>query len=124
MRRAGGCCRRFVDFPLMRPLDAREFCEALRTSGDFRQADLADELLAALDLQPVVDEFVELCDDLDHYAEALKGKPAKQVEWLGDRSDTLTEIADELAKHGLTGDIVEEVDKLIALIPPKLEYDL
>lgn len=99
----------------MKPLDLKEFAEGLRTSGDWREADFATEILDLLDLEEEVAEpYSNLCDDLNHYApESLADKPEKQCEWLGDRSNLLEEIEKELDKDGRTGDTDDQIKEML-----------
>lgn len=100
---------------MTRPLDLREFAENLRCQGDIRQADLADEILALIDIEAdVAEPFSNLCDDIASYVpDALKEKPSRGVEWLGDRSNELKEIEAELDKDGRTGDTDDQVKSML-----------
>jgi hypothetical protein len=113
---------------LMRPLNLQEFAEDLRVSApDFRTADFADEILELVELEKEVAEpYSELCVDLDNYApKALEGKPAKAVEWLGDRSNLLEEIEKLLEDAGRKGDVDDVVKAMLEeLTPDEPEYDL
>lgn len=97
----------------MRPLNLKEFAQALRTEGH----PFADEILDLLDLETEVAEpYGNLCDDLDHYVPTNPGRPDKQLEWLGDRSALLSEIQDELAKSDRTGDVDDIVKEMISTL--------
>lgn len=98
----------------MRPDTLKEFAQLLRVRGDFREVEFADEILELVELEEEVAEpYSELCDDLNHHApEGLKDKPAKALEWLGDRSALLVEIEEQFQKASREGDaddIVREV---------------
>lgn len=95
----------------MRPLTLREFGEQLRLDGN----PFADEILELCDLDDDVSvPYSNLCDDLNHYLPEMKDRPAKQLEWLGDRSALLSELQDELAQSGYTGDVDDIVKEMIA----------
>jgi hypothetical protein len=103
----------------VRPLNLKEFAEDMRRKGDIRDADLADEILALVDIEEEVAEpYSNLCDDLAHYApEGLKENPAKAVEWLGDRSHELDEIRElfseeELSETSIPEAMRERIDAL------------
>ena len=104
---------------MVKPFDLKEFAENLRVSGAGREAEFATEILDLLDLEEEVPEpYSTLCDDLEWKApEALKGKPEKIVEWLGDRSDLLEEIEKELTEAGRepegTNDTADAVKELL-----------
>lgn len=140
----------------MTPHNLEEFAQELRRKGDFREVEIADEILALIDIEEEVAEpYSELCGDLEHYApDGLKDKPAKVVEWLGDRSQELDEVRalfseEELSESGVAdamrerldelegvtdilkgegwdgdGDLVEALRHTLASWPPKMEYDL
>jgi hypothetical protein len=116
----------------MRPLNLREFAEDMRRKGDIRQADMADDILALIDIEEEVAEpYSELCDDLQHYApESLRENMPLALEWLGDRSNLLAEIEEILKASGRSGDIDDEIKKLIENAPAEepakeeLTYDL
>lgn len=99
-------------------LNLREWAEQLRVKGTSRQVDFADEILKLIDLEDEVAEpYADLCEDLEYYApDNLKDDPAKTVEWLGDRSALLDEVRDKLNKHGLTGDVDDEVRDLCEIM--------
>jgi hypothetical protein len=84
---------------MMRPLTLEEFAQQLRMEGN----EFADEILVLCSLEEeVADPYSELCDDIAHYApQALKDKPAKAVEWLGDRSNELDEIRELFSEEEL-----------------------
>lgn len=98
-------------------LNAREFVESLRISGN----DFADEILDALDFA----EFVEhdaLVEDIEYYVpKEYKDAPRRAVEWLGDRHLLLSEIEDILDQAGFKGAANDVVQKLLDRLP---EYDL
>lgn len=97
----------------MRPLNLQEFAEDMRRKGDIRDADLADEILSLIDLESEVAEpYSELCDDIAHYApEALKEKPQRAVEWLGDRSNELDEIRECFSEEAMAESSIPELIK-------------
>lgn len=85
----------------MTPLTLREFADNLRMSGDWREAEFADEILTLIDIEEEVSEpYGTLCDDLEHYAPEHRGNPAKALEWVGDRSNLLAEIEEQLKEAG------------------------
>lgn len=135
----------------MKPLNLQEFAEQLRLEGN----EFADEILELCTLEDdVAEPYGDLCDDIASYVpDALKEKPDRGVEWLGDRSNELKEIEAELDKDGRTGDTDDQikamlctlenirlalglpdtatdedletaVQELVDAAPPKLEYDL
>lgn len=122
----------------MKPLTLQEFAEDMRRKGDIRQADMADEILALIDIEAdIAEPYSNLIVDLEIYAPTeLNGKPEKAMEWLGDRSNMLADIeaaidaSNALPKAGANGipinrdpdDAVKEL--LEALDAAKPEYDL
>jgi hypothetical protein len=78
----------------MRALTLEEFAQDMRRGGDIRQADMADEILALIDIEEEVAEpYGNLCDDLNNAApKELEDKPEKQMEWVIDRSNMLQDI--------------------------------
>lgn len=108
----------------MRPFNLREFAEDMRRKGDIRDADLADEILALIDIEDEVAEpYSTLCDDIEHYCPNNE-TPQRALEWIGDRSNLLAEIEEFLKASGRTGDVDDEIKKLIENAPPAMEYDL
>lgn len=111
-------------------MNAREFAENMRLSGDIRTADLADEILVALDSEPLVEQLESLIGDISHYVpDVLKEEPERAVEWLGDRSQELDEIYELMREHGgwVEGDLDDALKALIeraSKIENDLEYDL
>lgn len=110
---------------MMQPHTLKEFAEQLRLSGDYREAEFADEILTLIDLETdVAEPYWDLCADLDHSAPVdLKGNPAKAMERLNDRSDVLAEIekhltnAQEMAGlEGLSKDADDVVRELLETI--------
>jgi hypothetical protein len=100
----------------MRPLNLKEFAEDMRRKGDIRDADLADEILALIDIEEEVAEpYSTLCDDIEHYAKDFSNPDdaPKALEWIGDRSNLLKEIEEELDKDGRTGDTDDQVKALL-----------
>lgn len=98
---------------MMRPLNAREFAEQLRLEG----CEFADEILELCDLNDdddADDLYFKLVDDLDYYAPALRGDPQEQLEWLGDRSNLLVDIENQLKQAGLTGNADNMIRQLLA----------
>jgi hypothetical protein len=99
----------------MRSQSLEEFAEDMRRKGDIRDADLADEILALLDIEAEVAEpYSDLLADLEIYApEGLRDKPEKAMEWLGDRSNLLAEIEKELEEAKRPGDVDDAVKDLL-----------
>lgn len=95
----------------MRPLNAREFAEQLRLEGH----PFADEVMDALDSEATVDAYNELTDDLDHYAKS-KGTPARQLEWIGDRSKLLAEIETALGDANRVRDVDDEIKDMLTTL--------
>lgn len=87
---------------MMQPHTLKEFAEALRVSGNYREAEFADEILTLIDLEiDVAEPYWELVGDIEHSAPAdLKDKPGKALERLNDRSATLDEIEKHLNEAG------------------------
>lgn len=111
----------------MKPLNLQEFAEDMRRKGDIRQADMADEILALLDIEKEVAEpYSTLRDDIEHYAKDYSNPDdaAKALEWIGDRSNLLAEIEELLKASGRIGDVDDEIKKLIENAPAAMEYDL
>jgi hypothetical protein len=111
----------------MKPLNLQEFAEELRRKGDWREADFADEILALLDIEEEVAEpYSTLCHDIEHYAKDYSNPDdaEKALEWVGDRSNLLGEIEELLKASGRTGDVDDEIKKLIENAPAAMEYDL
>lgn len=102
----------------MRPLNLKEFAEGLRRKGDIRDADLADEILALLDLEEEVAEpYSNLLVDLENAVpKDLRDKPEKAMEWLGDRSNLLAEIEKALEEAGHKGDADDVIKGLIGTL--------
>lgn len=97
----------------MKPLTLQEFAEDMRRKGDIRDADLADEILGLIDIEAdVAEPYSTLCDDLEHYAPDHKGSPSHKLEWLGDRSNLLAQIEEQLKDAGHAGDVDDIVKKL------------
>lgn len=117
----------------MIPETLKEFAEHLRVTGNWREVEFANEILELVHLEEEVAEpYAELVGDVEHLApDNLKDKPAKVVEWLGDRSAVLAEIEKHLSEagldvgaNGLPIDADDAVKDLIATLPEPLEYDL
>jgi hypothetical protein len=111
----------------MRPLNLKEFAEDMRRKGDIRDTDLADEILALIDIEEEVAEpYSTLCHDIEHYAKDYSNPDdaEKALEWVGDRSNLLAEIEELLKASGRTGDVDDEIKRLIENAPPAMEYDL
>lgn len=69
----------------MKALTLEEFAQDLRRSGDIRTADIADNILALLDLEEEVAEpYSEICANLEHYAPHTVNDARRAVEWLGE----------------------------------------
>lgn len=98
-----------------RPVDLREFAERLRITGTNQECDFADEIISLLDIEAEVAEpYWDLVNDLENLAPAnLKDKPLKTVEWLGDQSQLVDELKEELGKHGRTGDVDDELKEIL-----------
>lgn len=105
-------------------------------TGTPQEMELAKEILVLIDDQKELESLREICEDLERYAKGV-GDPARQVEWLGDRSDMLAEIEEALTLAGYpcTGftSADDQVKALIEQLPPRvlqatdgtaLEYDL
>lgn len=93
-------------------MNAREFAENMRLSGDIRTADLADEILMALDSEPLVEQLESLIGDISHYVpDVLKEKPERAVEWLGDRSQELDEIRECFSEEAMAASSIPELIK-------------
>ncbi|MFL6707972.1 MAG: hypothetical protein ACJ8HI_07175 [Massilia sp.] len=100
----------------MKPLNLKEFAEDMRRKGDIRNTDLADEILALIDIEEAVAEpYSTLCFDIEHYAKDFSNPDdaAKALEWIGDRSNLLKEIEEELDKDGRTGDTDDQIKALL-----------
>jgi hypothetical protein len=124
----------------MRSQSLEEFAEDMRRKGDIRDADLADDILALIDIETEVAEpYSDLCDELNwDVPEGLKDKPEKALEYLRDRSNMLADIekliaeSDALPKTGPNGlpikrdtdDAIRELLEALAERPEPLEYDL
>jgi hypothetical protein len=65
--------------------------------------------------EEVAEPYSTLCDDLEHYAKDFSNPDdaEKALEWLGDRSNLLKEIEEELDKDGRTGDTDDQVKALL-----------
>jgi hypothetical protein len=87
---------------IMKPLNLREYAEALALGPD---REFATEILENLDFVET-SEYEELCDDLQHISEKefKEHSPRKQVDRLGDRLNVLDIIQDIFDKAGLKGD--------------------
>jgi hypothetical protein len=118
----------------MIPHNLKEFAEELRRKGSGREVDFADEILDLLDIEEEVAEpYSTLCGDIEHYAKDFSNPDdaAKALEWIGDRSNLLKEIEDQLKEvgrdkgaNGLPIDADDAVKDLIATLPQPTEYDL
>jgi hypothetical protein len=99
----------------MRPLNLQEFAEDMRRKGDIRDADMADEILALLDIEAEVAEpYSDLCADLENCApKGLAEQPAKALEWVIDRSNLLLEIEGHLKEAKRDGDPDDAVKELL-----------
>jgi len=96
----------------MKPLNLREYAESLRIQGNH----FADEILRLCDWRDEVEPvYSRLIDDLEYYARGrdVPNDLEKQLEWLGDRSHLLDEIADMLDQSGRNRDVADEVRDLI-----------
>lgn len=110
----------------MKPYTLEEFAEELRRKGDYREFEFANDILALLDIEEEVAEpYSTLCHDIEHYAENFSNPDdaEKALEWVGDRSNLLAEIEELLKASGRTGDVDDEIKKLIENAPA-MEYDL
>jgi hypothetical protein len=118
----------------VKPHNLEEFAQELRRKGDFREVEFADEIVALLDIEAEVAEpYSELCVDIAHYAKdfSQRDDPAKALEWIGDRSNLLAEIEEQLSEagldvgaNGLPINAADAVKDLIAALPEPMEYDL
>lgn len=119
--------RRYRTDRAMKPFTLQEFAENLRVSGNWREADFADEILALIDIEAdIAEPYSNLIVDLEIYAPTeLNGKPEKAMEWLGDRSNMLTEIEELLIERGWNGegDFLDAVRDMTSPID-RMEYDL
>lgn len=98
-------------------LNAREFVESLRISGNA----FADEIMDALDFVEHA-EHDELVEDIEyHVPKEYKNAPRRAVEWLVDRHNLLGEIEDILDQAGFKGAADDAVQELLDRLP---EYDL
>ena len=96
----------------MKPLTLEEFAQDMRRGGDIRQADMADEILALIDIETEVAEpYSTLCCDIEHYAKEFSNPTdaVRALEWLGDRSNLLGEIEKQLEEAKCTGDADDAV---------------
>lgn len=103
----------------MKALTLEEFAEELRRKGDFREVEFADEILQLLDIEEECAEpYGNLCSDIEHYAKDFSNPTdaAKALEWVGDRSNLLKEIEEELDKDGRTGDTDDQVKALLETV--------
>lgn len=105
----------------MKPLNLEEFAEELRRKGDWREADFADDILALVDIEAEVAEpYGELRSEIEHYAKdggfSNPDDALKAAEWLGDRSNLLQEIEEELTKAGHKGDADDVVKAMIGTL--------
>jgi hypothetical protein len=100
----------------MRLQSLQEFAQELRRGGDIRQADMADEILALIDIEEEIAEpYGNLCSDIEHYCPNNE-TPQRALEWLGDRSNLLKEIEEKLAEDGRTGAVDDVVRELLGEI--------
>lgn len=100
----------------MIPHTLEEFAQELRLKGDYRETDFADEILSLLDIEEECAEpYGNLCSDIEHYAKDFSNPDdaAKALEWIGDRSNLLKEIEEELDKDGRTGDTDDQVKAML-----------
>lgn len=96
----------------MKPLTLQEFAEDMRRGGDIRQADMADEILALIDIEAEVAEpYSTLCCDIEHYAKDYSNPDdaVKALEWIGDRSNLLAEIEKQFEEADRKGDVDDAV---------------
>lgn len=103
----------------MRPLNLQEFAEELRRKGDPREAEFATEILDLLQVEEECAEpFSDLCYDIAHYAKGYDHAEIapKALEWIGDRSNLLKQIEEELDKDGRSGDVDDQVKQLIETV--------
>jgi hypothetical protein len=100
----------------VKPHTLEEFAQELRLKGDYRETDFADEILILLDIEEECAEpYGNLCSDIEHYAKDFSNPDdaAKALEWIGDRSNLLKEIEEELDKDGRTGDTDDQVKVML-----------
>lgn len=103
----------------MKPYTLEEFAEELRRKGDYREFEFADEILALLDIEEAVAEpYSTLCHDIEHYAEKFSNPDdaEKALEWVGDRSNLLAEIEDQLKEAKRPGDVDDEIKEMIGTL--------
>jgi hypothetical protein len=101
---------------MMRPANLQEFGELLYAQGKGQEADFGAEICDMI-ANDMGEEYADLCNDLDDCLpkESLFiGKPAKAIEWLGDRVNLLVELEDTLEKNGYEGDADDALDRLIS----------
>lgn len=79
-------------------MDLREFAENLYVSGTAQEMEFGKEILDSIDHMDRLDTCEELLEQMREYLPKHKkeiNEPA-QIEWLGDRSNLLEEIQDEI----------------------------
>lgn len=98
----------------MRPLNLKEFAQQLRLEGN----EFADEILVLTTLEDdVAEPYLTLCGDLEHYAKGSgKKKHTQMLEWLGDRSNLLGDIEDDLERAGYDGDADDSIKGMIGTV--------
>lgn len=103
----------------MKPHTLKEFAENLRITGDWRETEFATEILDLLDIETEVAEpYSDLCCDIENYAKNFSNPDdaSKALEWIGDRSNLLTEIEDQLKEAKRDGDVDDIVKEMIGTL--------
>lgn len=106
-------------------LNAREYAERLYLSDNRDVQDFALEFIEAFDEH---EDYKIIQKELDNWNDEVAGKTClEKIQWLGDESNTLTEI-DRLiciaCPEYADRDIDEIIPELLKRIRPVQEYDL
>lgn len=110
----------------------RDFAEKLYVSGTAQEMQIANDILFYIDFD-MTESYHELCEEIDYYLK--DGPPLKEygakVEYLGDRSNLLQEIEDEIdsdytERLKMAGIEATDVDDIIRALLDRLptEWDL
>lgn len=102
----------------MKPLTLEEFAQDMRRKGDIRDTDLADEILALIDLEAdVAEPYSTLCGTIEDYAKdgefSNPDDAGRALEFLGDRSNLLREIEKLLEEADHKGDVDDTIKELL-----------
>ncbi len=111
-----------------------DLAHRMYNTGTPQEMELAKEILVLIDDQRELESLREICEDLEKRAKGV-GDPARQVEWLGDRSDMLAEIEESLTDAKIlpngTDDAADAVKRILGMLEVDahtdavgLEYDL